>query len=199
MFYIYRYYGGAANGDYSYVSLNYDLVNCNEIKLEDIFSDKNLIQTLEVDSLFDEGIVELPQSYREEVLTAWIESDTPAWVHAATHEVAKVLCLLDYDLCDMYKLEDDFLVSPNVSPSIDWLSRFVLDECITLLLTNTKILVGLVLVLTHVFHMIDFIEFLIFQHLIIKSVYSTLNTISNFFALVAAVYQNLALSFLVSG
>ena len=28
----------------------------------------------------------------------------------------------------MYKLEDDFLVSPNVSPSIDWLSRFVLDE-----------------------------------------------------------------------
>lgn len=128
MFYIYRYYGGAANGHYSYVSLNYDLVNCNEIKLEDIFSDKNLSETLEVDNLFDEGLVELPQSYREEVLTAWLESDTPAWVHAATHEVAKVLCLLDYDLCDMYKLEDDFLVSPNVSPSIDWLSRFVLDE-----------------------------------------------------------------------
>ena len=38
--YIYHYYGGAANGDYSYVSFNYDLVNCNEIKLEDIFSDK---------------------------------------------------------------------------------------------------------------------------------------------------------------
>ncbi len=128
LFYIYRYYGGAANGHYSYISFNYDLVNCNEINLEDIFSDKNLNKTLEVDSLFDEGLVELPPSYDEAVLAAWIKSEIPAWVHAATHEVAKVLCLLDYELCDMYKLEDDFLLSPNVSPSIDWLSRFVLDE-----------------------------------------------------------------------
>ena len=42
VFDFYKYYAGAANGQWFVETLNYDLVNCKKINLDDIFSNRNL-------------------------------------------------------------------------------------------------------------------------------------------------------------
>ena len=117
VFDFYKYYAGAANGQWFVETLNYDLVNCKKINLDDIFSNKNLSA-----DIYD-GDILIPQSYPEEVLDIWFFQETDAWVYALKYEYSKVQCLLDDDFCD--ELENMDLSSP---PDKEFFSDFAFDS-----------------------------------------------------------------------
>ena len=94
VFDFYKYYAGAANGQWFVETLNYDLVNCKKINLDDIFSNKNLSA-----DIYD-GDILIPQSYPEELLEEWLNQETEAWIYALNYEYSKVQCLLDNEFCD---------------------------------------------------------------------------------------------------
>ena len=115
LFDFYRYYAGAANGNYFYTSLNYDLVNCKKINLEDIFSDSNLEKEILIDVDGYQTVVS--QSYDDKVIELWKESGKPLWLYALTYENSKVLCLLDMDLCGLASPFE--LIIPNETEYFD--------------------------------------------------------------------------------
>ena len=117
IFDFYKYYAGAANGQWFTEAFNYDLVNCKRIYIDDIFSSKNLNK-----ELYD-GDELIPQSYPEELLDKWIGQETDAWVYALNYEYSKVQCLLDNEFCD--ELGDLIF---NFSPSKDLFKDFALDS-----------------------------------------------------------------------
>ena len=121
LFDFYRYYAGAANGNYFYTSLNYDLVNCKKINLEDIFSDSNLEKEILIDVDGYQTVVS--KSYDNKVIELWKESGKPLWLYALTYENSKVLCLLDIDLCGS--------VSPFeliIANEIEYFESFLLEN-----------------------------------------------------------------------
>ena len=71
LFDFFRYYAGAANGNYFYTSLNYDLVNCKKINLEDIFSDSNIEKEILIDVDGYQTVVS--QSYDDKVIELYLE------------------------------------------------------------------------------------------------------------------------------
>ena len=121
LFDFFRYYAGAANGNYFYTSLNYDLVNCKKINLEDIFSDSNLEKEILIDVDGYQTVVS--QSYDNKVLELWKESGKPLWLYALTYENSKVLCLLDIDLCGSVSPFE--LIIPN---EIQYFESFLLED-----------------------------------------------------------------------
>ena len=121
LFDFYRYYAGAANGNYFYTSLNYDLVNCKKINLEDIFSDSNLEKEILIDVDGYQTVVS--KSYDNKVIELWKESGKPLWLYALTYENSKVLCLLDIDLCGSVSPFE--LIIPN---EIQYFESFLLED-----------------------------------------------------------------------
>ena len=117
VFDFYKYYAGAANGQWFIETLNYDLVNCKKFYLDDIFSSKNLSA-----ELYD-GDELIPQSYSDEVLNIWLNQETEAWVYALNYEYSKVQCLLDVDFCDELGS-----LTFNLSPSKELFSDFAFDS-----------------------------------------------------------------------
>lgn len=115
LFDFYRYYAGAANGNYFYTSLNYDLVNCKRINIEDIFSDSNIEKEILIDVDGYQTVVS--QSYDDKVIELWKESGKPLWLYALTYENSKVLCLIDMDLCGLASPFE--LIIPNETEYFD--------------------------------------------------------------------------------